>query len=116
MAELSDLNKKYYKIREVVELVGLPASTLRFWEMQFPEHLHPKRNEGGTRFYTPADIEAVRMLQYLIKEKGLKLDAAKQQLKANPQGVIRRYQTIARLQQARNTLQSMLDAVNAMRR
>lgn len=116
MEETATLHKKYYKIREVAELVGLPASTLRFWEAQFPEQLRPKRNDGGQRFYTPADIEVVRMLQYLIKEKGLKLDAAKQQLKANPQGVIRRYQTIARLQHARNTLQGMLKALNAMRR
>ncbi|MDE6306272.1 MAG: MerR family transcriptional regulator [Muribaculaceae bacterium] len=108
--------KKYYKIREVSELTGLPLSTLRFWEAQFPGYLHPKRNDGGTRFYTPADLETVQMLKYLIKEKGLKLDAAKAQLKANPEGVIRRYQTIARLQHARNILHSMLKALDALRR
>lgn len=112
----NSIQKKYYKIREVSELTGLPLSTLRFWEAQFPEHLHPKRNDGGTRFYTPSDLEAVQMLKYLIKEKGLKLDAAKAQLKAHPDGVLRRYQTIARLQHARNILQSMLKALNTMKR
>ncbi|MDE6117941.1 MAG: MerR family transcriptional regulator [Duncaniella sp.] len=33
MKELSE--KKYYKIREVAEMLGIPASTLRFWEKQF---------------------------------------------------------------------------------
>lgn len=116
MMDDNRIQKRYYKIREVADLTDLPLSTLRFWESQFPEQLHPKRNDGGSRFYTPADLEMVYMLKYLIKEKGLKLDAAKAQLKANPQGVIRRYQTIARLQDARAKLQSMLDALNAMRR
>ena len=53
---MDNLNKKYYKISEVAELLGLPASTLRFWEKQFTV-IRPKRNNHGTRFYTPADIE-----------------------------------------------------------
>ena len=27
-----DLDKQYYKIKEVAEMLGLPQSTLRFWE------------------------------------------------------------------------------------
>ena len=53
--------KKYYKIREVAEILGLPPSTLRFWESRFTI-IKPKRNEHGTRFYTPTDIETIRMI------------------------------------------------------
>ncbi len=56
---MDNLSKKYYKISEVAELLGLPASTLRFWEKQFTV-IRPKRNNHGTRFYTPADIEIGR--------------------------------------------------------
>ena len=36
------LEKKYYKIREVAEMLGLPASTIRFWESKFTI-INPKR-------------------------------------------------------------------------
>ena len=29
-----DLDKQYYKIKEVAEMLGLPQSTLRFWEKE----------------------------------------------------------------------------------
>ena len=32
---MEDLNKKYYKISEVAEIIGLPASTLRLWENKY---------------------------------------------------------------------------------
>ena len=75
MRESTD--KRYYKIREVAELLQLPASTLRFWESQFTI-LKPKRNDGGTRFYTPSDIETLKMIKYLVKDKGLKIEAAQE--------------------------------------
>ena len=49
---MNTLDKKYYKIRDVAEMIGVPCSTLRFWEKEFSD-LRPKRNDGGTRFYTP---------------------------------------------------------------
>ncbi|MDE7145724.1 MAG: MerR family transcriptional regulator, partial [Duncaniella sp.] len=69
MKELSE--KKYYKIREVAEMLGIPASTLRFWEKQFTI-IKPHRNEKVTRFYTPKDVETIRMVHFLVKEKGLR--------------------------------------------
>lgn len=108
------LDKKYYKIREVSEILGIPASTLRFWENKFTI-IRPKRNEKGTRFYTPSDIDKIRMVHYLVKEKGLKLDAAQEQIRHNHSGVTRRYDTVKRLKEIRSQLQNLLDALNAMR-
>ncbi|MDE7119047.1 MAG: MerR family transcriptional regulator, partial [Muribaculaceae bacterium] len=34
---MDSLDKKYYRIAEVAELVGVPQSTLRFWEKEFPQ-------------------------------------------------------------------------------
>ena len=111
---MQELNKKYYKIREVAELLGLPASTLRFWESRFTI-ISPKRNDKGIRFYTPADIEKLRMVTYLVKEKGLKLEAAEEHIRHNHQGVARHARAIERLHDIRNKLQALLDATNSMR-
>ncbi len=103
------LNKRYYKISEVAELLDVTIPTLRFWERQFPQ-LRPKRNEGMTRFYTPSDIETIRMVKYLLKDRGLKIEAARQQMKTNSSAVIKRREAVIRLQAVRAVLKDMLDA------
>ena len=111
---MDSLDKKFYKISEVAEILGIPASTLRFWEKSFTV-IKPKRNSHGTRFYTPADLEKISMIHYLVKEKGLKLEAAQEQIRSNPRGVERRHQTVARLKQMRTTVKALLDALNSRR-
>lgn len=108
------INKRYYKIKEVTEILNLPASTLRFWETQF-SILKPKRNDGGTRFYTPADIETLRMIKYLIKEKGLKIEAAQEALRRNHSGVSRHARAINKLHEVRSRLHGLLEALNKLR-
>lgn len=110
----NDFNKKYYKIKEVAEILNIPASTLRYWEGQFTI-IKPKRNEHGIRFYTPSDIETIRMVYYLVKEKGLKLDAAQEQIKHNHSNVSQRHKTIERLKAIRVVLKSMLDTLHSLR-
>lgn len=111
---MDSLEKKYYKISEVAEILNIPASTLRFWEKSFTV-IKPKRNSHGTRFYTMSDIEKISMVHYLVKERGLKLDAAQQQIRINPKGVERRHQTIARLKDIREKLRTMISALDSMR-
>ena len=53
------------------------------------------------------------MINYLVKDKGLKLEAAEQQISRNHSGVSRRYEVIERLQNIRNELSGMLDALNS---
>ncbi|MCM1519794.1 MAG: MerR family transcriptional regulator [Lachnoclostridium sp.] len=108
------LNKKYYRIREVADIVGVPCSTLRFWESQFPD-LSPQRNSHSTRFYTPADIETVRIINYLIKEKGLKIEAAREQMRINRSGVDRRLEVIDRLKNVSADLTRLIDSLHTLR-
>lgn len=109
---MEELNKKFYKIREVAEIIGLPTSTLRFWETKFTI-INPRRNAKGIRFYTPADIEKLRLVAYLVKEKGLRLEAAEEQIRHNHSNVSRRAQAVTRLRAIRATLMDLLAAANA---
>ncbi len=108
------LEKKYYKISEVADIVGQPASTLRFWESQFAM-ISPKRNAAGTRFYTASDIEHLRMVKYLIKDKGLRIEAAREVLKNNHTGVSRRAEALDRLISVRSRVAQLLDTLNSLR-
>lgn len=105
------LDKKYYKIREVASILELPASTLRFWESQFTI-IKPKRNAHGIRLYTADDIEVIRLISYLVKSKGLKLEAAQEQIRQNRSNISRRYDAIRRLESIRMRLEDMLHALS----
>lgn len=108
--DVSDLDKKFYKISDVAEILGIPASTLRFWEKQFTI-IKPRRNAKNIRFYTPQDIETIRKVYYLVKEKGLKLDAAQEQILRNRANVDKRFEVIERLKGIRQELTDILDAM-----
>ena len=113
---MENLDKKYYRIAEVAAIVGVPQSTLRFWESRFRGVIKPRRNAGGTRFYTPADVEAVRMVHYLVKERGLKIDAAIAELLRNREGVSRRFDAIDRLRRIRERLVLRRTGISRFRR
>ena len=98
-----NLDKKFYKIGDVSEILGIPESTLRYWETQFTI-IKPRRNKKNIRFYTPNDIEIISKVYYLVKEKGLKLDAAQAQIRHNRDGVDKRFDAIEQLKNIREQL------------
>lgn len=75
------IEKSYYSIGEVAELLGVSQSLIRFWETEF-EQLQPKKNRKGNRMYTPANIEQLRTIYHLVKERGYTLKGAREMLKA----------------------------------
>lgn len=107
-----DLDKKYYRIREVATLVGLPASTLRFWESQFTI-IKPHRTAHGIRLYTPDDVEIIHMIKYLVKDKGLKIEAAQEQIRLNRSGVSKRHDAIRRLNGIKDRLTELLHSLSS---
>jgi len=110
---MQDLDKKFYKIGDVSQILGIPESTLRYWESQFTI-IKPRRNAKNTRYYTPADIEVIRKVYYLVKEKGLKLDAAQAQIKHNRDGVDKRYEAIEQLKSIKAQLLAFNDALDQL--
>lgn len=104
------LEKNYYRIREVAEILGIPVTTLRFWEKQFTI-IKPRRTTSGQRLYTPADIDKVAMICYLVRDKGMRLDAAEEQLRSNPKGVERGSRALMRLKVVRAELAEMIKAI-----
>ena len=108
---MDELDKQYYKIRYVAEMLGVPASTLRYWEKEFPQ-CAPRRSAGHVRYYKPSDIEQLRISKYLVKDKGLKIEAAKEQLRVNSGNVSRQQAVIERLQSVRDRLEELRKALN----
>ena len=96
-------DKRYYKIGEVAKAFGVNTSLIRFWENEF-EVLKPKKNKKGNRLFTPEDLENLKMIYYLVKEKGFTLEGAKNKLKENPDEVFSKHKIIMRLEEIKNEL------------
>ena len=111
--DTNDLNKKFYKISDVAAILGIPTTTLRYWEKEFTI-IKPRRNAKNIRFYTPADIETIRKVYYLVKEKGLKLDAAQEQIRRNRANVDKRFEVIERLKGIKQELLELDDALSKL--
>lgn len=104
------LDKKYYKIKDVSDLLGVPPSTLRYWEKEFPG-CNPVRSPHNLRYYRPSDIETLRIIKFLVKDKGLRIDVAREQLRLNRKNVTRRMEVIERLESLREELVIMQEAL-----
>ena len=111
---MDELNKRFYRIGDVADILGIPASTLRFWEKEFTI-IKPVRNAKNTRLYTPKDIETIKMIHYLVKEKGLKLDAAQAMIRRNRDGVSKRFEVIDRLKSIKSQLLHLKKALEEVK-
>lgn len=107
------LGKKYYGIADVAEIVGTTQSTLRYWETVFPQ-LKPKRNEGATRRYTPRDIELCKLIKFLLKDKGMRIERAKEYIRTNRADLDRKADVIRRLKDVRGQLMRLKNALDGI--
>jgi len=64
-------DRPIYMISVAAELVGVHPQTLRLYENK--GLVRPQRTPGGTRLYSEADVERLRIIQRLTTEVGLNL-------------------------------------------
>ena len=94
-------------------MLGIPDSTLRYWEMEFKE-IAPKKNAKGVRHYTVADIEQIKKVNHLVKEKSLTIKGAQARLKEDPKSLsVDTHEVVEHLKNVRRELVALLDELNA---
>ena len=62
--------KLFYSMGEVAEMFDVNASLIRHWESQFSV-IRPKRNKKGNRLFSPQDVENLKLIYHLVKERGM---------------------------------------------
>ncbi|MBR5076616.1 MAG: MerR family transcriptional regulator [Bacteroidales bacterium] len=98
------MEKLYYSIGEVAEALGESVSLVRFWSNSFPKLIKPQRNAKGNRQFTAADLETLKQIHYLVKDRGLTLEGAALQLSADRRPVDRSVKALESLKQIRAQL------------
>lgn len=103
-----EIEKLYYSIGEVAEMFNVAPSLIRFWESEF-DLIAPKKNRKGNRQFTKEDIDNVRTIYHLVKEKGFTLQGAKEMLKNDTQAVRDKMELIDSLKRVRQFLADVRD-------
>ena len=99
----SNPQKLFYKIGEIAKEFNVNVSLIRFWEKEF-DILKPKKNKKGNRLFTKKDLENLKIIYHLLKERGFTIEGAKKKLRANKEDTTDNLRIINHLQEIRRTL------------
>lgn len=97
--------KLFYTMGEVSEMFDVNQSLIRHWEKEFSV-LRPKRNKKGNRLFSPQDVERLKLIYHLVKERGMTLEGARKALRQHRDDdkVPRDVELTERLQRIRSLL------------
>lgn len=104
------IEKLYYSIGEVAELLNVPVSTVRFWENEF-DVLKPMKNKKGNRMFTPDDIKNLKIIHRLLKEEGMTMQGAKKKLTGRWEETEYKYEITNSLQKIKELLIDLRDNI-----
>ncbi|HLW49539.1 MAG TPA: MerR family transcriptional regulator [Sphingobacteriaceae bacterium] len=105
-----EITKRYYSMGEVTAMFGVNASQIRFYEKEF-DVLQPKKNKKGNRMFRPEDIESLKIIFNLVKEKGFTLQGAKDYLKENQKEARENQRVISSLEKLKGFLLEVRDSL-----
>jgi DNA-binding transcriptional MerR regulator len=105
------IEKVFYTIGEVAEMFQVNTSHIRFWEKEF-DILKPAKNKKGNRLFTNEDIENIKLIYHLVKERGMTLKGAKQKLKDNKEDTLDKHGLVVRLKAIRQMLVDIKDKMD----
>ena len=106
--ELDLPEKRYYTIGEVAKAFEVNTSLLRFWEKEFKE-IQPKKKTSGVRKYTPQDVQSIKLIYHLLKEKGMTIEGAKNQLKDSKSSEENKMDVLKKLERIKKELENLRD-------
>lgn len=89
-------------------MFGVSTSLIRYWESEFTI-LKPKKNKKGNRLFTPDDIDNLKVIYHLVKERGYTLDGAKKKLKDNKEDTVNNIKIVDSLTKIRSFLVEVRD-------
>ena len=80
-------DQAYKTIGEVAKILNLksrtghkiPTHTIRYWEKEFKQ-IKPKILSGNRRYYDKSNIDLIKKIKFLLKDKGMTINGVKKLL------------------------------------
>lgn len=104
------IEKIFFTIGEVAQMLDVTPTSIRYWENHF-EELAPRKSTKGTRLFSQSDIEILKLIHYLVKEKGMTIKGAANKLKYNRESTVQSLEVVTRLKVVRDELVQILKAM-----
>ncbi len=106
-----EIEKQYFSISEVAEMFDVSNSLIRYWEKEF-DILQPRKNRKGDRFFTRKDIQHLRIIYTLVKERGYTLKGARKKLRENKEDTVKNIEISDALKKVRAFLVELKDQLD----
>ncbi|WP_297336279.1 MerR family transcriptional regulator [Algoriphagus sp.] len=106
-----EIEKKYHSIGEVAQQFKVAPSLIRYWEGEF-DIIRPKKDRKGNRRYTKDDIQKIRYIYHLVKEKGYTLDGAREVIAQGKDQGFDKVQAVQKLQEIKDFLIKIREGIN----
>ncbi|MDR0712736.1 MAG: MerR family transcriptional regulator [Bacteroidales bacterium] len=101
-----DEEKHFYSIGEVAAKFGVNASLIRYWGNEF-DIIRPQKNKKGNRLFTQKDIDAIGLIHYYVKKRGMTLKGARKKIRENRLDADNNFHVVRSLQQIRTFLEEI---------
>lgn len=101
------MERLFYTIGEVADMLGENVSLVRYWSDYFSKFLKPHRNAKGNRMYTSEDIEVLRQIYYLVKSRKMTLEGAVRKMTEDRRSVESRVKAVESLKLIREQLEGI---------
>ena len=72
--------KLYYSMGEVTEMFDVEPTVIRYWCTQF-SCLRPKRNGKGNRMFSRQDVERLKRIHHLLRERKMTIEGAQKAMR-----------------------------------
>ncbi|UYQ93088.1 MerR family transcriptional regulator [Chitinophaga horti] len=102
------LDKLYYPISEVANMFRVNTSLIRYWENEF-DILQPKKNRKGDRLFRPEDIQNLKLIYHLLRERKYTIEGAKQKLREDRKVAARNFEMVQSLLKVKGFLSELKD-------
>lgn len=80
------MDNKNLSIAKVVEITGLPASTIRYYDQQLGEYLGIQRGKGRRRDFSSESVDMLLKVHSWLKNEGLSLRQVRAKLDKGDSG------------------------------
>lgn len=74
------VEKLYYSMGEVTEMFDVEPTVIRYWCTQF-SCLRPKRNGKGNRMFSRQDVERLKRIHHLLRERKMTVEGAQKAMR-----------------------------------
>ena len=104
------IEKVFFTISEVADMLGVSTSLIRFWDKEF-SIIKLQKNKKGNRMFTSNDVRNLTIIHKLLKEEGMTMAGVKKKLSGKWDETDHKFEITESLNKIKGLLLEMRDSL-----